>query len=159
MNNEQLIRNLIKGSIHRAIQESVGALIVLIAFGTILQQSEVGSARYYGCLLILIGSGFIAGVVWSYVLSYQLLRYHPASDAIFWRQAFYSQARLLRLVPVWYCAPIGVGGILFVAPTAVDEFVPFLMVAGIFTAVFTGVTWLNRRVAVSLEDAAMLLTD
>ena len=42
MNNETLIRQLIKGSIYRAIQESVAALIVLIAFGAFLQGSHVG---------------------------------------------------------------------------------------------------------------------
>ena len=105
MNNDAVIRKLIRGSIQRAIQESVAALIVLIAFGAILPRSAVGSARYYGCLLILVGTGFIAGVVWSYALSYRLLRSHPAGDAGFWREAFHAQARLHRLVPLWYCAP------------------------------------------------------
>jgi hypothetical protein len=47
MRNDAAIRKLIRGSIHRAIQESVAALIVLIAFGAILSGSAVGSARYY----------------------------------------------------------------------------------------------------------------
>src|SRR6202035_4388578 len=128
MNNEDLIRKLIKGSIHRAIQESAAALFVLIAFGAILQHSNVGSPRYYGCLLILVGTGFIAGVVWSFALSNQMLRTHPASDTSFWREAFSSQAKLLRLVPLWYCAPIFAGCILFVAPTAPGELLPLLIV-------------------------------
>lgn len=159
MNNEPVIRNLIRGSIQRAIQESVAALFVLLAFGAILPRTAVGSSRYYGCLLILIGTGFVAGVVWSYALSYRLLRSHPASDAIFWREAFHVQARLLRLVPLWYCAPIGLGGILFIAPTATWELAPFLMVAGIFVIVFMVITWLNRRAAICIENAARLLTD
>jgi hypothetical protein len=159
MNNEAAVRQLIRGSIQRAIQESVAALIVLIAFGAILPGSEIGSARYYGCLLILVGTGFIAGVVWSYALSYRLLRSHPAHDAGFWREAFHAQARLLRLVPLWYCAPLGVGGILFIAPTTAAESVPFLIVAAIFVAVFAGITWLNRRAALCIESAGMLLTD
>jgi hypothetical protein len=95
-------------------------------------------------------------------LSYRLLRSHPASDAGFWRDAFHAQARLLRLVPLWYCAPLGVGGILFVAPTAVEESVPFLIVAGISLVVFAGIIWLNRRAAAAaacIDDAARLLTD
>ena len=159
MTNEAAIRQLIRGSIQRGIQESVAALIVVIAFGAILPRTAVGSPMYYGCLLILVGAGFIAGVVWSYALSYQLLRSHPAGDAGFWREAFHAQARLLRLVPLWYCAPIGVGLILFIAPTAVEEFVPFLMVAGIFMVFFGWVTWLNRSAAVCIDDAARLLTD
>ena len=159
MNNDALIRKLIRGSIHRAIQESVAALIVVIFFGAILSGSAVGSASYYGCLLILVGAGFIAGVVWSYALSYRLLRSHPAGDAGFWREAFHAQARLLHLVPLWYCAPLGVGGLLFVAPKAVEEFFPFLIVAGMFIVVFAGVIWLNRKAADCIDDAARLLTE
>jgi hypothetical protein len=159
MNNEAAIRKLIRGSIQRAIQESVAALIVLVFFGAFLPGCVVGSPRYYGCLLILVGTGFIAGVVWSYALSYRLLRSHPAGDAGFWREAFHAQARLLRLVPLWYCAPLGVGAILFVAPTAVEELLPFLMVASIFVIVFAGVIWLNRRASVCIEESAKLLTD
>jgi hypothetical protein len=114
---------------------------------------------YYGCLLILVGTGFIAGVVWSYALSYQLLQSHPASDVGFWREALHAQARLLRLVPLWYCTPLGVGAILFAAPAAVWEVVPFLMVASVFIVVIAGITWLNRRAAVCLDEAASLLTD
>ena len=155
MNNEAAIRKLIRGSLQRAIQESVAALIVVIAFGAILPGSAVGSARYYGCLLILVGAGFIAGVVWSYALSYRLLRSHPASDAGFWREAFHAQARLLRLVPLWYCAPIGVGGVLFIAPTAAWEFVPFLMVAALFVIVFAGIAGVAEIVQPEVAEAGI----
>ena len=53
----------------------------------------------------------------------------------------------------------GVGAILFVAPTAVEELVAFLMVAGIFIVVFAAVIWLNRRASVCIEESAKLLTD
>ncbi len=118
MNNDALVRGLIRGSIQRAIQESVAALIVLVFFGALLPGSAVGSSMYYGCLLILVGTGFVGGVVWSHALSYRLLRSHPADDAGFWREAFYTQARLLRLVPLWYCAPLGVGAIVTPASKA-----------------------------------------
>lgn len=158
MNNEALVRNLIRGSLQRAVQESIGALIVLIAFGALLPHCEVGSARYFGCLLILVGTGFIAGVVWSQALSYRLLRSHPAGDVGFWREAFRAQAGLLRLVPLWYCAPLCVGALLFVAPTSGWEFIPFLMVASIILLVFAGVIWINRRASLCLEESAKLLT-
>jgi hypothetical protein len=157
MNNEDLIRKLIKGSIHRAIQESAAALFILIACGAILQNSNAGSPRFYGCLLILVGAGFIAGVVWSFALSYQMLRTHAASDTSFWREAFHSQAKLLRLIPLWYCTPICAGGILFVAPTAAWEFLPFLMVTAVFGLVFAGVIWVNRRAAACIEHQALQL--
>jgi hypothetical protein len=159
MDNEAVVRRLIRGSIQRAIQESVAALVVLAAFGAILTGAEVGSPRYYGCLLILVGTGFIAGVVWSHALSYRLLRSHPADDTGFWREAFHAQARLLRLVPLWYCAPLGVGLVLFIAPTTQWEVVPFLIVAGIFVSVFVWIAWMNRRAAACIDETARLLTD
>ena len=152
MTNEELIRTLIKGSIQRAIQESAAAVFVLIAFAAILAHSEVGSLRYYGCLIILVGTGFIAGVVWSYALSYQLLRSHAPSDVSFWREAFHAQAKLLRLVPIWYCAPICTGGILFAAPTSTADLTPFLIVAAAFAAVFAFCTILNRRGADKIDE-------
>ena len=152
MNNEELIRKLIKGSIHRAIQESAAAVLVLIAFAVTLAQSEVGSPQYCGCLIILVATGFIAGVVWSYALSYQLLRSHSSSDVTFWREAFKAQAKLLRLVPLWYCAPICAGGLVFAAPTNVPELIPFSLVATIFIFLFAGVTMLNRREATRIDE-------
>ena len=158
MTNEKLIRKLIKGSIQRAIQESVAAVIVLIAFAAVLAHSDVGSPRYYGCLVILVGTGFIVGVVWSYALSYQLLKSHSPDDLGFWREAFHAQAKLLRLAPLSYCAPIGAGALLFVAPTYPAELLPFLPVAAFFAVVLTGVTILNRSAANKIEEMASLLT-
>jgi hypothetical protein len=157
MNNEKLIRQLIKGSIQRAIQESVAALFVVIAFAAFLRHSELGSPRYYGCLLILVGSGFIAGVVWSFALSYQMLRTHSASDTAFWREAFHSQAKLLRLAPLWYCAPIFAGLLLFAAPTAAWEIVPFLMLTAVFAIILAGIIWINRKAAAQIEAQAWQL--
>jgi hypothetical protein len=163
MNDEKLIRRLIRGSIQRAIQESIAAVIVLVVFANILFGSVVGGARYYGCLIILVATGFIVGVVWSHALSYRLLRSHPVSDAGFWREAFHAQARLLRLLPLWYCAPVGIGAIFFVVPiavpTAVVQILPLLLVASIFLVVFGSVIWLNRKAAACLDDAARLLAD
>ena len=157
MDNEELIRKLIKSSIRRAIQESVAAVFVLIAFAAILAYSEVGSPRYYGCLIILVGTGFIAGVVWSYALSYQLLRSYSSNDVGFWREAFHAQAKLLRLVPLWYCAPICAGGILFAAPTSPAEVIPFLMIASVLAAVFALCTVVNRRGAGKIDEMASQL--
>jgi hypothetical protein len=66
---------------------------------------------------------------------------------------------LLRLVPLWYCAPLGVGAILFIAPKAVEEMVPFLIVAGIVVVVFVGIIRTNRRAAICIEESAKVLTD
>src|SRR5688572_797199 len=121
MNNETLIRQLIRGSIQRAVQESIAAIAVVLFFGILLHYTSVGSTRFYGCLLILMGTAFVAGVVWSFALSPRLLQNHAASDTAFWREAFHSQARLLRWAPLWYCGPLGAGCLLFVATTAPEE--------------------------------------
>lgn len=159
MSNEVFVRGLIRGSIQRALQESVAALIVLSFFGTLLPQIADGSLRYGGCLLILVGTGFVVGVVWSHALSYRLLRSHPAGEAGFWREASAAQARLLRLVPLWYCAPLGVGTIMFVAPRGAEELSGFLMVASILAVVLTAITWINRRAAACIDQSAKLLAD
>jgi hypothetical protein len=159
MPNEALVRQLIRGSIQRAIVESVAALFVVVFCGAMLPATSAGSARFYGCLVILVGSGFIAGVVWSHALSYGLLRSHPASDATFWRAAFHAQARLLRLAPLWYCAPLGLGLLLFLAPTTIFELPPFLLVATLCLAALVFVAWLNLRAASCLEQTSRILAD
>lgn len=158
MSNEELIRKLIQGSIQRAVQESVAAAVVLVAFASILAHSEVGSPRYFGCLIILVSAGFITGVVWSHALSYQLLRSHAPGDIGFWREAFQAQAKLLRLVPLWYAAPICIGVVIFSAPTSPTELIPFSIAAAICAAVFAFVTMLNRRVADKIDESALQLT-
>jgi hypothetical protein len=158
MKNEQLICNLIRGSIQRAIQESVAAVALLIASAALLAHSDAGSPMYYGCLTIVVGIGFIAGVLWSHALSYRLLRSHAPSDVEFWREAFHAQAKLLRFVPLWYCAPLFAGGMLFVAPKTAAELYPFLIVAALFAVVFAAITWLNRSAANKIDDAATQLS-
>jgi hypothetical protein len=126
---EQIIRQLVGATIQRAIRETIACGLVLLAFGAILHFSQPGTPRYYGCLVILVAAGFIAGVVWSFALSYRLLATHPATDTVFWREAFQTQARLLRLVPLWYLAPLCAGILLFAAPVPGDT-LPGLLVMG-----------------------------
>ena len=156
-NPELLIRKLIRDTIHRAIRESVACVVVLAAFGAILHICETGSPRYYGCLLILVSAGFIAGVVWSHALSYRLLRDHSSSDTAFWREAFYSQSRLLRLVPLWYLAPISSGILLFSAPYEPFKASWFLVMLLLTTVMFSVITWLNRAAAAQIESQAAQL--
>lgn len=158
MNNESLIRILIKCSIQRAIQESVAAVLVVIAFVVMLAYSETGSLKYYGCLIILVGTGFIAGVVWSYALSYRLLRTHASGDLGYWREMFQAQAKLLRLVPLWYCAPICAGCLVWAAPTSMEQLIPFGMVAPVIVAVCAYCTVVNRRGADRIDEMASQLT-
>ena len=155
MNRQELIEKLIRDTIHRAIRESIACVIVIAAFSFQLAISVPGNPRFFGTLLILIGTGFIAGVLWSFTLSYRLLRIHPASDSLFWHEAFRAQAQLLRLVPLWYCAPICLGVVL----TMPGELPVILIGLATVGLVFGGITWLNRYAAAHLEEQARAFAD
>ena len=154
MNKTELIENLINDSTQRAVQESVAALIIIIVFAHHLRQAAVGSPMYYGCLMLLVASGFITGVVWSFALSHRLLRVHPATDSAFWHATFLAQARLLRLVPLWYLAPLFSGLLLFLVPTGSEDHEFFIIMLAVVALVFGGIFWLNRRAAAKIEAAA-----
>ena len=150
MNRHELIEKLIRDTIHRAIRESIACVIVIVAFSFQLAVAVPGSPRFFGTLLILIGTGFIAGVLWSFTLSHRLLSSHPATDSLFWQEAFQAQAKLLRLVPLWYCAPICLGVVLTM-PAELPVVLIGLATVGL---VFGAVTWLNRYAAAQLEEQA-----
>lgn len=152
---ELTIQNLIRGTICRAWTETTACAVVLLVFTRILLSTEAGSPQFYGCLLILIGTGFVAGVVWSFTLGYKLLESHPASDLGFWRTAFQTQARLLRLVPFWYCAPLGAGIPLFFAPLEPGTLGIVGVMAAAMVALFVFIIWLNRQAAAQLEKEVL----
>jgi hypothetical protein len=150
------IEHLIKGTIYRAVRETVAGVFVIFFCTYLLQHSEPGTSRYYGGLLGLVSTSFVLGVIWSYTLSYHLLRTHPASDTAFWREAFFAQARLLRLVPLWYLAPL-CSSMLLVFASAPGQFSAVAMRLLGLAALFAGVTWLNRAAAIKLEESAATL--
>ena len=150
------IEHLIKSTIYRAVRETVAGVFVIFAVTYLLQRSEPGTARYYGCLLGLVSTSFVLGVNWSYTLSYHLLRTHPPSDTAFWREAFAAQARLLRLVPLWYLAPL-CSSILLVLASAPGGFASAAARLGGLGVLFAAVTWLNRSAAIKLEESAATL--
>jgi hypothetical protein len=158
MKAEQAIANLIKATIHRAIRESIAGVLVVLAFAYFLQQASPGTARYYGCLLILVSTPFVLGVIWSHTLSYRLLRTHSASDSAFWQQAFSAQARLLRSVPLWYLAPLCSGMLLVFVSDAHGNFTFVATNVLVVAALFGGITWLNRAAAAKIEQSAATLT-
>lgn len=157
MNAAPRIDHLIKTTIRRAVRESVAGTFVLLAFAFLLQHSLPGTARYYGCLLVLVSTPFTLGVVWSHTLSDRLLRTHSAADTAFWQEAFRVQARLLRSAPLWYLAPLCSGMLLVFASAGADHF-GFLM-ASIATvaAVFAGVASHNHAAANQLDESAVAL--
>ena len=154
MQKQERIEKLAKDTSYRAVRESVACVFVLIASAYFLQHAPIGSAKYYGCLLTLVSTGFILGVVWAFTISRRVTQRHPATDSLFWREAFETQAKLLRFVPLWYAAPLTTGAILFIAPTSPDEFAFFLLKLAIFGVVFAGVTYINKMAAEELEVEA-----
>jgi hypothetical protein len=154
MQKQERIEKLAGDAFHRAVRESVACVFVLIAFAYFLQHAPNGSAKYYGCLLTLVSTGFILGVVWAFTISRRVARRHPAADSLFWRETFETQARLLRFVPLWYAAPLTTGAILFIAPASPDEFAFFLLKLAIVGVVFAVVTYLNKMAAEGLETEA-----
>jgi hypothetical protein len=158
MKTEQTVANLIKATIQRALRESIAGLLVILAFAYFLQHALPGTARYYGCLIILVSTPFALGVIWSHTLSYQLLRAHSAADSAFWQEAFAAQARLLRAVPLWYLAPLCSGMLLVFVSTSPGHFIRVAVNILVVAVLFGGVTWLNRTAAAKIEESAATLT-
>ena len=154
MLKQERIEKLAKDTFHRAVRESVACVFVLIAFAYFLQRAPIGSAKYYGCLLTLVSTGFILGVVWAFTISHRVVDRHPVTNSLFWREAFETQARLLRFVPLWYAAPLTTGAVLFISPTSANEFAVFLLKLAVVGVVFAGVTYLNKMAAEGLEEEA-----
>ena len=153
MDLEQSIQDLIKSTIRRAIRESVAGAVAVIMFTSLLQHSAPGTAEYYGCLLVLVSTSFIFGVIWSHTLSYSLLRTHPVSDTLFWREAFLVQARLLRLVPLWYVAPLA-SALLVLFASGPARFTTSAMFIALVFALCARVVWMNRCAATEMEHRA-----
>ncbi|MBA4183191.1 MAG: hypothetical protein H0X49_04175 [Acidobacteria bacterium] len=157
MQNQERIEKLAKDTFHRAVRETMAGIFVLIVSAYFLQHAPIGSAKYYGCLLSIVSIGFILGIVWAFTISRRVVHRHPATDSLFWREAFETQAKLLRFVPLWYAAPLTTGAILSIAPTSGDEFTFFLLKLAVVGAVFAGVIYLNKMAADGLEAEAKQL--
>lgn len=155
MNKSELINNLIRSTFHRAVRESIIAVILIGFFAYQMQTISTGTPKYYGTILIIASLGFIMGVLWSYVIGYRTLRFHPENDNVFWMEAFQTQARLLRTVPLWYIAPVMTGVIISVLPTEQSSFLPFMMMLVFTGLLFAGLTWLNRNQAQKLDEQAL----
>lgn len=157
MKAQERIEKLARDTFNRAVRESAAGVFVLITSAYSLQSSAAGSARYYGNLLGIIAVSFILGVVWSFTISRRVVRRHSATDTAFWREAFETQARLLRFVPLWYVAPLAAGIILAFAPAQANEFASFLLkLAGLATLCGV-VIYINKVAANELETEAAKL--
>ncbi len=154
MNKPTTITSLVRGTFNRAVRESIVGVILMGVFAYKMQSISPGTPQYYGTILIIGSLGFIMGVLWSYVIGYHTLRIHPETDSSFWREAFLTQARLLRSVPLWYLAPILTGVMITALPSQGTSYEGFLFVLAVCGVIFAGLTWLNRFAAQKLEEQA-----
>ncbi len=154
MQMQEQIEKLATATFWRAVRETIAGVFVLIMSAYFLQHAPIGSAKYYGCLLSIVSIGFILGVVWAFTISRRVVDRHPATDSAFWREAFETQAKLLRFVPLWYAAPLTTGVVLSIAPTSAGEFAFFLLKLAVVGVIFAGVVCLNKTAADGLETEA-----
>jgi len=154
MSKQKNITNLVNGTFKRALRESIVGIILIGIFAYQMQTITPGTPQYYGTILIITSLGFIMGVLWSYVIGYHTLRIHPESDTSFWREAFLTQARLLRSVPLWYLAPVLTGVMISALPSQGSSYAGFLSMLAVCGMIFAGLTWLNRLAARKIEDQA-----
>jgi hypothetical protein len=154
MNKPSTIASLVSGTFNRAVRESIVGVILIGIFAFKMQSISPGTPQYYGTILIIGSLGFIMGVLWSYVIGYHTLRIHPETDSSFWREAFLTQARLLRSVPLWYLAPVLTGVMITALPSQGSSYVGFLFMLTVCGVIFAGLTWLNRYAAEKIEEQA-----
>lgn len=157
MTRLELIRCLISGSRQRAIQETVAAVLVVVFFSGFLVTGPVATVMGAGCALIVAGAMAIVAIVWAFALGEKALRGHPCDDTAHWLPVFYSQARLLRWVPLWYAGPICLGGWLFMAPSVTGLPVGLAVISALWLGLFAGLTMLNQRAAARIESMALAL--
>jgi len=154
MSKPNIIEELVRSTRNRAVRESIVGIALMGYFAYQMQSIPHGTAQFYGTILIIGSLGFIMGVLWSYVIGYHTLRIHPKTDTTFWREAFLTQSRLLRSVPLWYLAPILTGVLIAALPTKGESYSSFLSMLTTCALIFGGITWLNRTAAKKLEEKA-----
>jgi hypothetical protein len=158
MNKDDLIHKMIKNTGRRAIREIAACLFIILVFGCYLPHLSGRGARFYGCVLIVIAAVFIAGITWTFTLNEKLLRLHPVADLTYWHKVFLAQARLLRLVPLWYLTPLATGLVLFTVPTSTQHLPSFFANLIVVAILFGALAWLNRSAAVRIEKEARVIS-
>ena len=104
-----MINELVRGTIVRAVGETIGGAVVLAVATFVVSNAAPWSLEFLGGVLLLVATGLNTGIAWSFVLTKKLLADHPPSDATFWMTTFASQARLVHLIPIWNCLPFTIG--------------------------------------------------
>jgi len=143
-------------------RETIVALFLLPFFGLHALSSPVGSLMFWGHLLFFLGILFVLGMMCFVASLRSDLVCHPADDFAFWRPEILRQARLLRLVPLWYIAPALPGLALVLWPTVlhicrrtnpIDNAIEAVVLL-VIVAVLGVVWWLSSRASAQLGRKA-----
>jgi len=145
---EQFLRNIQA----RNRREKVAGLLLLPIFIFLAATAPLRSLVFYAHIMILLGILFVSGMMCFVGSPRGDLTSHPAEDVQYWRTEILRQAKLLRLVPLWYLLPLVPGLVLFFWSTHVPSALLILVI------VFGLVTWLDLRAASKLEQDADALT-
>lgn len=152
------IESFVRNVRARNRRETIACLILLPICACLTVVLPVMVLRYAFALLFLGTVAVLAMLRWPGSLRGDLTRY-PADNIQHWRGEMLRQAKLLRLVPVWYLLPFVPGSVLVFW---FDLMVPgksWLRLALVIVFVFGFVTWLNFRAARKLEEEARLLNN
>ncbi|MFD2256150.1 hypothetical protein ACFSSA_05640 [Luteolibacter algae] len=156
--NQPDIPRFISNTRRRAIRESAVGVLLIGILAYEMRTIVPGTTQFYGTMITILSLAIIIGVLWSYVIDRTTLHLHPKTDVRFWRGAFLSQAKLLRLVPFWYLAPLLAGVVIRLLPSGTTTYWDFVISFIVCMMVFICLTWLNRRGAAKLEMQAQSLT-
>lgn len=148
---ETTILEMAKASRSRAVRESLACLILIVILGLELRDVPGGTAAYWGTILLITACGFIAGVVWCFAWTTDMVKHHTADDDGFWLSAFGQQVKLLRTVPLWYIAPIFSGAALRTLPNGPSDLMSFLHSMAELVIIASFLIWLNLSAASSIE--------
>lgn len=129
--------------------EIIVGLLLLPVFTFFAATAPQGSLVFYAFIMSLLGILFVIGMMYFVASPRGDLTSHPADDIQHWRTEFLRQAKLLRLVPLWYLLPLMPGTLLLFWSMHVPSAIYFVVIA-----IDGLVTWLNLRAASKLEQEA-----
>lgn len=137
-------------------REIIVGLIMLPVFGFFAAMAPLGSLTFFGHLLILVAILLVIGMMYFVASPRGDLNSHSVDDVQHWRYEILRQAKLLRLVPLWYLSPIFSGMVILSLSTHLP--IALLSIPLIFVIVIFGfIAWLNFRAASKLEQEASAL--
>ncbi|MDI6751671.1 MAG: hypothetical protein QME07_02280 [bacterium] len=156
MDTAAQIEKLLCNIRRRNRREIIVGFIILPVFGFFAAITPVGSLAFFGHLLILVAILFVIGMICFVASPRGDLSSHSIDEVQYWRNEILRQAKLLRLVPLWYLLPFLPGMILLFWSMRVSFAlisIPLIIVIVIFGLV----TWLNLKAASKLQQEASTL--